>query len=137
MTIAFWACLRCHRTEGRKADSRLCRSCLDQLARTGQAWCSGCHQAVSGLSRLKVCKACTSRYWRTANAKRRIRPPEGWITIPTLARRLHYTPAALRRWLRLGWMRDQRWQACPRSPSYVPDLATYPPPPSTRKRAPV
>lgn len=134
MTIALWACVRCHATEGRKNSSRLCRTCLARLDAAQHCWCFGCQRAVNALTRLKVCKACASAYWRRANVKRRAQPPTGWLTVPVLAARLHFSPSAIGRWLHLGWMQGNRWQARPHSPWYVPDWASYPPPPSKRRK---
>jgi len=134
MTAAYWACARCHATEGRKNSSRLCRACLARLEASGQLWCCGCQRAVSSLTCLKVCKGCASAYWRRANVKRRPQPPEGWLSVPELARRLHFSPSAIVRWLNQGWMRGERWQVQPHSPWYLPDRASYPPPPSKRRK---
>ena len=96
--------------------------------------CRECQQPVDALTSLGSCTPCSRAYWNRTAKQRRVSPPKGWLSVPMLARRLHYTYAAVQRWLRLGWMADQRWRRTPGGSWYVPDLPAYPPPPSKRRK---
>ena len=98
--------------------------------------CRECQQPVDALTSLGSCTPCSRAYWNRTAKQRRVSPPKGWLSVPMLARRLNYTESAIRHWLKKDWMRDRRWQAKPHSPWWVPNLPTYPPPPSKRKRVP-
>jgi hypothetical protein len=57
--------------------------------------------------------AAYQRRWRGCE------PPPGYISVPEYARRIHLSPEAVNRWVRLGWCTGRTWQT-PGGRVYVP-----------------
>lgn len=112
-----WSCYRCHRTAHRRLTSDLCKVCWADLDARGLRWCSrGKHaedKAAFSPGNTR-CRACLKR-----------KLPAGFISVPTLARRLGFAPGWVTQKINAGWLAGHVTRG-PRNMWLVPDWPSYP-----------
>jgi hypothetical protein len=125
MTSPSWSCYRCLKTTGRHGASKLCKKCWSALRAANLKWCHACKTAGPAKTwheGSRMCYDCRNRARRLAYGIPD--PPKGFVTVKTLAARLHLEPSSIRLRLLRGWAVS--WMKVGHC-LYIEDRQSYPP----------